>query len=553
MINFSVLMSVYCNDNPDFFREALESVTILQTVKPQEVIIVEDGYVSDEIEKNIHDIEKQDESIHYEIIKIEKNSGLASALNEGLKFCKYDWIARMDADDIAVADRFKIQTAYLNKNPHIAVLGGAIEEFEFKPGDIDSKRLLATKYLDIKKIAQTRNPINHMTVFINRNILKSMCGYPTDTDKLEDYKLWVEMLVNGYIIENVDETLVYSRIGNGFIFRRSCRREIEDWDKLQEYMRFCGFISFFQAKMNKILIRCFINLPSFLKKLVYRLILRGGGVNGYDYFSIGLNRKNKQINSPCKSYVNGLISVITPVYNASKYLDKAILSVINQTYKNIEYILVDDCSTDQSIDTIRMYQKQYPMIRCVRTPINSGSGIARNTGISEAKGRYIAFLDSDDIWEKDKLEKQILLFEAKKGIPLVYTAINYIDENGNKLKEKRSIKERIGFNYLLKNTVIATSSVIIDRYVLSHFEMPNRRSGEDYSLWLSILREYGDAYGINEDLVSYRKSSTSVSHNKIHEVKHFFYVQTQDMKIGSLKASWNTLCYVLNAVKKHYF
>lgn len=153
----------------------------------------------------------------------------------------------------------------------------------------------------------------------------------------------------------------------------------------------------------------------------------------------------------------------------------------------------------------------------------------------------------------DKLTTQIALFKKYKGIPFTYTAVCYIDESGNEIMGKRSVKEKVSYSYLLRNTMIATSTVIIDRNVVSEISMPNRRSAEDYSLWLSLLKEYGDAYGINEVYTKYRKSSNSISSNHIKEVKYFVSVQRKDMNLPVFMICFNTVCYIINAVKKHYF
>lgn len=250
---------------------------------------------------------------------------------------------------------------------------------------------------------------------------------------------------------------------------------------------------------------------------------------------------------------NDLVSVIIPVYNSEKYVEKAICSVIRQAYGNIEIIVIDDGSTDRSSEIIKKLISQNSFIRYYQMEKNSGVAIARNTGIALAKGRYIAFLDSDDMWVPGKLKVQMKLFERYKGIPFSYTAIKMIDENDNELKGIRRVKERITYQYILRNTMIATSTVIIDRHVVSRIIMPSRRSAEDYSLWLTILKKHHEAYGINEALTLYRKSNNSVSANKIGEVKHFFAVQTEDMKINKVQAGFNTCCYIINAVKKHFF
>ena len=247
------------------------------------------------------------------------------------------------------------------------------------------------------------------------------------------------------------------------------------------------------------------------------------------------------------------VSIIIPLYNAEKYIEETLLSVDAQDYPDKEVIIVDDCSKDSSAEIVKRVQGKMPYIQYHKLEQNSGVAIARNTAIRLAKGRFVAFVDSDDVWKPGKLKQQLELFSKHPGCPFTYTAIDYIDEGSNPLKGKRSLKEEVSYNYILRNTVIGTSTVIIDRQVVPEIVMPNRRSAEDYSLWLSILKKYGNAYGINEALTSYRISSTSVSSNRAGEVKFFYDVQVNDLHINKVYAAFNTVCYILNAIKKHYF
>ncbi len=254
-----------------------------------------------------------------------------------------------------------------------------------------------------------------------------------------------------------------------------------------------------------------------------------------------------------RQFVEELVSVIIPVYNSEKFISYTLESVLGQTYRNLEIIVIDDCSTDKSADIIKMYMENDSRIKYYKQDMNSGVAAARNTGVECALGRFIAFVDSDDIWLPTKLERQLKLFDAHVNVPLTYTAIDYIDEDGKKIKDKRKIKEKITYGQLQRNTLIATSTVIIDRYVVKEIKMPLRRSGEDYSLWLNIVKKYGTAYGINEVFTQYRKRSTSLSSKKTRELKVFYDVQTKDLKINSFKVVFNMFFYIINAIKKHYF
>jgi teichuronic acid biosynthesis glycosyltransferase TuaG len=160
-------------------------------------------------------------------------------------------------------------------------------------------------------------------------------------------------------------------------------------------------------------------------------------------------------------YDNEIVSVITPVYNAEKFIKDTVLSAVRQTYRNMEIVLVDDKSTDTSAQIIKKLQDMYPNIIYHLQRANGGAGIARNVALDIARGRYVAFLDSDDIWVPQKTELQIKLMREENAF-FSYTAIEMIDEEG-KTKKMHNIKEKVTYEFLLKNTIIATSTVIIDR------------------------------------------------------------------------------------------
>ena len=272
-MKFSVLMSVYSKDEADFFKKALESVTLEQTVKPAQVVIVEDGPVPKCFGEIIKEIELKCDGIEFTVVKKDQNAGLAAALNTGLLFCKYDWIARMDSDDIADNRRFEKQVAFICDHPNVSVLGSSISEFENEPGDISSRRMVGLTHDEIVKMAKVRTPMNHVTVFYSKACVDNVGGYCESFGKLADYKLWVDLLISGVKFANIDEDLVYVRVGNGFIERRSNKREIHDWDMLQSYLKKNGFIGGFAAFKNRVYIRIFIYTPIWLKKFLYRTTL----------------------------------------------------------------------------------------------------------------------------------------------------------------------------------------------------------------------------------------------------------------------------------------
>lgn len=252
-----------------------------------------------------------------------------------------------------------------------------------------------------------------------------------------------------------------------------------------------------------------------------------------------------------KDFIEGLVSVITPVYNAEKYLVSALDSVFDQDYQNIEIVLVDDCSKDGSAKIIATLQKQHSEVIYFRQEKNMGAGAARNKALELARGQYVAFLDSDDIWMPGKISRQISLMKSLSS-PFSYAAIEMMDDKGAIIKGKRSVKKTCDYKYLLRNTMIATSSVVIDRSVLGDFRMPLRRGGQDYATWLMLLRNGVVACGINEVLVRYRIASGSLSSNKFQSIKQIWEIQTQDEKINKGRVIFNIICFGLNAFKKYF-
>lgn len=251
------------------------------------------------------------------------------------------------------------------------------------------------------------------------------------------------------------------------------------------------------------------------------------------------------------TYENEMVSIIIPVYNSEKYISKTLDSALNQTYKQIEIILVDDCSSDSSEQLVRNYEKKHKNIVYHRQQENAGAAVARNKALELAKGRYIAFLDSDDLWYPEKLEKQLEFMQQKRAA-ICYTAIEMIDENDNLLKDKRNVKEMVNYNFLLKNTMIATSTVVVDRNLTGDFKMPLIRSGQDYATWLLLMRNGTNAFGINDVFVKYRKGRNSLSSNKLGNIKKVWRIQTNNEGINPISAAYFSICYAFNAFKKHY-
>ena len=244
-----------------------------------------------------------------------------------------------------------------------------------------------------------------------------------------------------------------------------------------------------------------------------------------------------------------LVSIVTPVYNAERFLEETIISIRKQTYKNWELLLIDDCSKDNSSDIIKKFQRIDDRVKYIKLERNSGASVSRNIGIKNAKGRFIAFVDSDDLWEPEKLEIQIKYMLNKK-LGFTFTSYRYMKENGVKTNKVAKAPFKINYNGLLKNTIIGCSTVVIDRDIVGDFQMPLVRRGQDTATWLQILRKEKYAYGIQKDLVNYRLVGDSLSSNKIKALKRTWNTYRNVEKLNIFKCSYVFCFYIYNAIKK---
>ena len=216
-MKFSVLISVYCKENASFLEEALCSIEN-QTLKASEIVLIKDGPLNPELYKVITN-HNEDSKIPYKIIELNENVGLGKALNEGLKYCSYDWVARMDSDDIALSCRFEKQFSYLTKNPHIDILGSWVCEFDDNPDICDKERRVPAVHDKIVRFSQYRCPLNHITVVFRKDAVLDAGGYQSMHGP-EDYYLWMQMLLEGKRFANVPQVLVKARTGIGMISGR---------------------------------------------------------------------------------------------------------------------------------------------------------------------------------------------------------------------------------------------------------------------------------------------------------------------------------------------
>jgi len=213
-----------------------------------------------------------------------------------------------------------------------------------------------------------------------------------------------------------------------------------------------------------------------------------------------------------------LVSVITPSYNSSKYVVETIQSVQRQSLEDWEMVVVDDHSLDGSADIVRRAKRGDRRIVLIKMEKNSGPASCRNAAIEKARGRYIAFLDSDDLWEPRKLEEQTALME-EKGCILSYTAYGKIDESGKVIGGIVHVPPEVAYVDLLKTNVIGCLTAVYDSRVVGKLAMPDIPLRQDYALWLRILKGGYTAFGLDKCLAYYRVRSRSISRNKLEAAR----------------------------------
>ncbi|WP_329471062.1 glycosyltransferase family 2 protein [Exiguobacterium sp. 9-2] len=241
-----------------------------------------------------------------------------------------------------------------------------------------------------------------------------------------------------------------------------------------------------------------------------------------------------------------MVSVIIPTYNSAKYLKRTIDSVLKQTYQNFQIIIIDDCSQDETKKIVENYQKKFSEIKYILLDKNSGAAVARNTGIKKAEGKYLAFLDSDDVWFEDKLEIQLKYMRENK---LTFTCTNYnkIDENDIDLNKEVLYPTSMTYEKLLKNNC-GNSTVIYDCQSLGKTYIEDIKKRNDYVMWLKVIKKSGKLHNVGETLSSHRIRSGSISSNKIDLVKYHWYVYRKIEDLNFMKSVYLTFYWIVKKV-----
>ena len=242
------------------------------------------------------------------------------------------------------------------------------------------------------------------------------------------------------------------------------------------------------------------------------------------------------------------VSVIMPVYNAEQHLEGAVRSVLNQTAGDLELIMVDDMSADNSRKMIRQFGVEDQRIVPVFLEKNAGSAGARNAGLKRAVGRYIAFLDSDDLWEHNKLERQLAFMQAMSA-PVAFSAYQRMTEDGQ-LRGVVTVPGQVDYNQLLRTNVIGMLTAVYDREQVGLRLLPDIRLNHDYALWLDILRDGHLAFGQDEVLAKYRVTSGSISRNKLHTAGYQWRVYRGLEQLSLTRSMWYFMQYAWNGYRK---
>lgn len=246
-----------------------------------------------------------------------------------------------------------------------------------------------------------------------------------------------------------------------------------------------------------------------------------------------------------------LISIVLPTYNSEKYISLTIDSIRSQDYLNWELVITDDASTDNTVNIIKHYREIDERIKIHRLKVNSGAALSRNMSLQYCKSRFIAFIDSDDIWNNQKLTVQVS-FMKKTCCPISFTSYKLIDEKGNCLNQEVKSTEKVDYFFYLKNTIIGMSTSMVNTSITGPLLFKNLRTRQDTYLWITLLKKGFIAYGIKQPLVSYRVRNDSISSNKIKAAKQVWNLYFKFEKLGFLKSSFYFCFYTFNAVKKRF-
>lgn len=268
--NYSVLMSVYYKEKAEYLRESMDSI-YNQTVPTNDFVLVCDGPLNEELDNIIAQMQDKFGDV-LNVVRLEKNVGLGNALNEGLKHCKNELVARMDSDDISCNDRCEKQIEIFSKEDDVGIVSGSIIEFEGNIAHVIGERVVPTSKESIRRFSRKRNPFNHVAVMFKKEEVFSAGGYNEEYHLFEDYYLWVRMLKKGTVGLNVSSVLVYVRTSTDMYMRRGGVEYARDLMRFHTWLLNCNWSSFIDYLSGAIPHAIVCVLPNFVRKFIYLCI-----------------------------------------------------------------------------------------------------------------------------------------------------------------------------------------------------------------------------------------------------------------------------------------
>lgn len=245
----------------------------------------------------------------------------------------------------------------------------------------------------------------------------------------------------------------------------------------------------------------------------------------------------------------GLISIIMAAYNAEKTIEQAINSVLSQTYTNFELLVVNDCSTDRTAELVKSIAAKDSRVRLISNVKNNGVSYTRKHGLEEAKGSWIAILDSDDAWAPEKLEKQID-FQRRTNADLLFTGSAFMDSEGHPIDWYLHAPKEVTYRQLLKQNVLSNSSALVRKELYAKYYAIGDGMHEDFAIWLSILKEGKKAYGVDEPLLIYRIAKSSKSGNKVKAAR-MNWSTYRYVGLNLMEAIYYECWYIFNGIRKY--
>ncbi|MGN0152017.1 MAG: glycosyltransferase family 2 protein [Wujia sp.] len=236
------------------------------------------------------------------------------------------------------------------------------------------------------------------------------------------------------------------------------------------------------------------------------------------------------------------VSIITPTYNCEKYIRATIASVQAQTYTDWEMVLADDCSSDHTREIIEEIMKEDPRVHLYCQEKNSGAAASRNLALEHCTGRFIAYLDADDLWKPEKLEHQVSYMLAH-GYGFCCTSYEVLNDAGESLDKQVHMLPRVDYKGFLTNNLLQTVGIMVDTSIVDRkcLVMPDMRRRQDAATWLQVLKAGHDCYGLDEILACYRRTESSLSSNKLKAVKGVWYLYR---KVEHLSLPFSCYCFV---------